>query len=49
MSISKAVGYEAKDFHMQSEAWQKIEANIAPLCKAIESEIHARLRSHGRS
>jgi len=46
---SKAVGHEAKDSRMQREAWEKIQADIAPLYKAIESEIHARLRSHGRS
>jgi hypothetical protein len=46
---SKAVGHESKDYRMQSAAWQKIEADIAPLYKAIESEIHARLRSHCRS
>jgi hypothetical protein len=46
---AKAVGHEANDYGMQREAWQKIELAIAPLYKAIESEIHARLRSHGRS
>ena len=45
---SKAVGHEAKDFRFQSEAWQRIEADVAPLYKAIETEIHERLRSHGR-
>ncbi len=45
---SKAIGHEAKDFRIQSEAWQRIEADIAPLYKAIEKEIHERLRSHGR-
>jgi hypothetical protein len=46
---SKAIGHEARDHRAQNEAWQKIEADIHPLYKAIESEIHARLRSHGRS
>ena len=46
---SKAVGHEAKDSRMQREAWEKIQADIAPLYKAIESDIHARLPSHGRS
>ena len=44
---SKAVGHEHRNFEMQQEAWTKREADITPLYKAIESEIHARLRSHG--
>jgi hypothetical protein len=46
---SKAIGHEAKDYQVGADAWKKIEADITPLYKAIESEIHARLRSHGRS
>lgn len=45
----KAVGHEAKDFKMQNEGWKKIKADIEPLYKALESEIHTRLHSHGRS
>ena len=46
---SKAVGHEAKDYKVQNEGWQRVKAVIDPLYKAIESDIHARLHSHGRS
>jgi hypothetical protein len=45
----KAVGHEAKDYKLQSEGWKKIKADIDPLYKAIELDIHARLHSHGRN
>ena len=45
----KAKGQEEKDFTLQNEGWKKIKDNIAPLFQAIETEIHARLQSHGSS
>ena len=44
----KAVGHEAKDFKMQNEGWKKVQAHIEPFYRALESEIHARLHSHGK-
>ena len=45
----KTTGHEAKDYNLQNEGWKKIKDEIEPLYKVIESDIHARLRSHGRS
>lgn len=45
----KAVGHQAKDYEFEHQGWKKIEADIAPLYKAIESDIYVRLHSHGRS
>ncbi len=46
--VSKEVGYEAKDWKMQSEGWKKIKEETEPLYKSIEADIQARLQSHGR-
>ena len=45
----KEVGKQEKDYKLQNEGWKKIKAEIDPLFKGIESDIHARLQSHGRS
>lgn len=45
---SKEVGKEAEDYKMQNEGWRKIKSDIEPLYAAIEKDIHARLRAHGR-
>lgn len=45
----KQLGNEMHDFEIQNQGWKKVTDEIAPLFKAIESDIHARLRSHGES
>jgi len=45
----KQVGQEAKDYKMQNEGWKKIKADIDPLYRALESDVHTRLQSHGRT
>lgn len=45
--ISKEVGHEAQDWKMQNEGWKRIKEETEPLYKSIESDIQARLQSHG--
>ena len=45
---AKEMGHQAEDWKMQNEGWQKIKADAEPLYKSIETDIHARLQSHGR-
>lgn len=45
---SKEVGYQAKDWKMQNEGWEKIKKEIEPLRKTIEEKIYARLQAHGK-
>lgn len=45
--VSKEVGHEVKDYKMQTEGWNKIKEETEPLYKAIETDIQARLQSHG--
>lgn len=44
---SKEVGVDAKDHKLQREGWEEIQRKSKPLYEAIESEIRARLESHG--
>lgn len=46
--VSKEVGYEAKDWKMQSEGWDKIKQETDPLFKEIEKYIQDKLQSHGK-
>jgi hypothetical protein len=46
--VSKEAGHEAKDYKMQGESWNKIKEETEPLYKSIETNIQARLQSHGR-
>lgn len=46
--VSKEVGHEAKNGKMQYEGWKKIKEETEPLYKSIETDIQARLQSHGR-
>ena len=45
---SKQVGVEAKDWKLQNQGWEKVEKEITPLYKSIESDIQQRLQSHSR-
>lgn len=45
--ISHQMGHETSDRKMQHEGWKRITDEAEPLYKAIEEEIHSRLRSHG--
>lgn len=47
--ISKEVGYEAKDWKMQREGWDKIKAEAEPLYLDIKTHIQERLQSHATS
>lgn len=44
---SKQVGVEANDYKLQIQGWEKIQTEIEPLYKSIESDIQLRLQSHG--
>lgn len=44
--VSKEVGYEAKDWKMQREGWDKIKAEAEPLYLDIKTHIQDRLQSH---
>ncbi len=46
---TKAAGHQTKQMALEIEGWKKTKTDIEPLYKAIESDIHARLRAHGRS
>lgn len=46
--VSKEVGYQAKDWKMQSEGWDKVKENVEPLYLEIKTYIHERLQSHSR-
>ena len=46
--VSKEIGHEAQDWKMQNEGWEKIKKETEPLYKSIESDIQARLQSHGQ-
>lgn len=45
----KEIGKEMQDYKIETEGWKKIKNEIKPLFKAIESDIHARLRSHSKT
>ena len=47
--IDKQVGREANDGKMQAGANTTLKEKIEPLYKSIETSIHTRLRTHGRS
>jgi hypothetical protein len=46
---SVELGHQFNDYRMRNEGWKKTRADVEPLYKAIESDIQARLHSHGRS
>lgn len=45
---SKQVGIEAKDYKLQTQGWERVQNEVEPLYKTIESAIQKRLASHGR-
>lgn len=45
--VSIEVGHEAQDWGMKREAWAQVKDESEPLYDEIETEIHARLQSHG--
>ncbi len=46
--VAKEVGYQAKDWKMQTQGWDKIKQETEPLYKKIETAIQGRLASPGR-
>lgn len=45
---AKQVGFEVKDYKLQTEGWEKVKNEVEPLYKAIEIEIQLRLQSHSK-
>lgn len=46
--VSKQIGVEAKDYKLQTAGWEKVQSEIQPLYKSIETEIQLRLQSHAK-
>jgi hypothetical protein len=45
--IEKEVGKEANDHKMEFSSFEKLQKEVEPLYKSIETEIHSRLHPHG--
>lgn len=46
--ISKEVGYEAADWKLQNQGWDRVKKEVEPQRKTIGELIYARLQAHGK-